>query len=377
MAVTRDLSYLLGVHFTAARSAGIATRTLRSAIAVGGVAAGNFAQVVEESSAEPAAAALDGAGNIFYTARVSEGLATFRHAGAGAAGTMVATNLVAAVPSPDGTFVIGIRPNVGLVRANADGSDARVLLEDVSALPIAITHDSSMLVYQSNREGHQQPWRLALASGAAERLANLYINESAAMAVARRASRSFSTPAGRGSAHSRASRLPDGEGHRRSVLRPTARRCSPSLRGPREHRRAAHRRPRTNTADALHRRRSRLQSVSGSIRIAITRYAGVGCRHGQGVEVRCCRERARGSHRQWGDERPCSPDLRLLQWNSPPPAAGDEYSDQLGIHPNFRPRPKSRSVRPVARRSMTGSIKASPLGSLPSVELPARCRRHR
>ncbi len=177
LALTRDLSYLRGVHLTTARSAGIATRTtVRSSITVTSIADGNVAQVVEESSAEPAAAALDGAGNVFYTAKVSEGLATFRHAGAGAAGTMVATNLLGALPSPDGTFIIGIRPNVGLVRANADGSEVRVLLEDVTAVPIAITRDNAMLVYQSNREGHQQPWKLTLARGAAERLANLYIN---------------------------------------------------------------------------------------------------------------------------------------------------------------------------------------------------------
>jgi len=174
--VTRDLSYLIGVQLTAARDTGVAIRTaLRSAIEVGGVAAGDFAQVIEESGAESADAALDSAGNIFYFAKVSEGPATFRRAAQDGASTLIATNLIYAQPSPDGSFVIGHRPNVGLVRVNADGSDARVLVQDASAFPYAITHDNSTLIYQSNREGHQQPWRLALGSGAAERLSDVSI----------------------------------------------------------------------------------------------------------------------------------------------------------------------------------------------------------
>ena len=175
-ALTRDLDHLLGVQLTAAGSTGVAIRaTRRTAIAVGTIANRDFAQVVEESGAEAGAAALDAAGKVFYMARASEGLVTLRREGPGSAGVLVATNLIGAVPSPDGTFVIGYRPNVGLVRANADGSDARVLLEDVTAAPLAITHDNAAVIYQSNRNGHQQPWRLTLATGATERLSDLFI----------------------------------------------------------------------------------------------------------------------------------------------------------------------------------------------------------
>ena len=174
VALTRDLAALKGVQLTAARSTGVAVRTtLRSSIMTGTIATRDFSQVVEESGAAPSAAALAMGGMLFYHATGSGGTATYRHDQTGVPDPVVATNLVLPVASPDGRFVVGFRPNVGLVRVNADGSDARVLLEDASARPFAITRDNATLVYQSNREGHQQPW--TLATGATERLAEVSI----------------------------------------------------------------------------------------------------------------------------------------------------------------------------------------------------------
>jgi hypothetical protein len=114
-------------------------------------------------------------GTLFYHANRSGGVATYRHDRTGGADPVVATNLVLPVASADGTFVVGLRPSVGLVRVGTDGSDVRVLLEDASARPFAITRNNATLVYMSNRDGHQQPWKLTLATGATERLAEVSI----------------------------------------------------------------------------------------------------------------------------------------------------------------------------------------------------------
>jgi hypothetical protein len=177
MKLTRDLSDLVGVQLTATRSAGVATRVMRrSTVSVLDLATGDIRPVIEDSSAGPSAAAVDAAGNVFYTAMAADGFATYRHGRPGGAASVVATDVGGALLSPDGSFLIGSRWNGGLVRANADGSDARVLLEDVTAFPAAITRDNAVLVYQSNRQGHQQPWKLTLATGEAQRLSEMYVD---------------------------------------------------------------------------------------------------------------------------------------------------------------------------------------------------------
>ena len=176
VALMRDLAALRGVQLTAARSTGVAVRTtLRSSIMTGTIAKRDFSQVVEESGAAPSAVALAAGGMLFYHATGSGGTTTYRHDRTGVPDPVVATNLVLPVASPDGRFVVGFRPSVGLVQVNADGSDPRLLLEDASATPFAITHDNATLVYQSNREGHQQPWKLTLATAATERIADMSI----------------------------------------------------------------------------------------------------------------------------------------------------------------------------------------------------------
>jgi dipeptidyl aminopeptidase/acylaminoacyl peptidase len=177
VAITRDLSLLRGVQLTTDRSTGVALRTtLRSAIAVGAIAGADFAQAIEESGTEPGNAALDGAGNVFYSMRTSDGFAVFRRAREGGASTLIVRNLARPVPSNDGTFLFGRRLNVGMIRASVDGSDARVVLEDASADPLALSRDNRTLVLQSNRGGHQQPWRLSLETAAVERLSERSIN---------------------------------------------------------------------------------------------------------------------------------------------------------------------------------------------------------
>jgi hypothetical protein len=108
VAITRDLSLLRGVQLTTDRSTGVALRTtLRSAIAVGAIAGADFAQAIEESGTEPGNAALDGAGNVFYSMRTSDGFAVFRRAREGGASTLIVRNLARPVPSNDGTFLFG------------------------------------------------------------------------------------------------------------------------------------------------------------------------------------------------------------------------------------------------------------------------------
>ena len=175
--LTRDLNNIQDVQLTADRTSGVATRTTtRLSISIGTIATGVFSEVVGESGLRPAAAALDSRGNLLYTARVPGGRAVFRSDGAVGAGTMVVSDLVGALPSPDGTFIVGHRPEVGLVRVNADGSSAAVISQDASAAPRAITPDGSAVICVSNKSGHQQPWLVPLAGGDARRLADVYID---------------------------------------------------------------------------------------------------------------------------------------------------------------------------------------------------------
>lgn len=126
-----------------------------------------------ETGAQPSRARLDAHGNLFYTARVPGGWAAFRREGASRGGEVVAADLLMTMPSPDGRFVVGNRLDVGLVRVNADGSGAAVVLQDASAWPMAFTPDGAGLLYVSNKSGHQQPWMLPLLGGEARRLSDL------------------------------------------------------------------------------------------------------------------------------------------------------------------------------------------------------------
>jgi hypothetical protein len=178
--LTRDLNTIQDVQLTADRTSGVATRTTtRRSISAGTIATGVFTEAVAESGLQPAFAALDSRGNLLYTARMPVGRATFRSDGAAGAGTMLVSDLVYALPSPDGTFIVGHRPEVGLVRANADGSGATVISQDASAVPRAVTPDGSAVICVSNKSGHQQPWLVPLAGGEARRLSDVYIDGAA------------------------------------------------------------------------------------------------------------------------------------------------------------------------------------------------------
>jgi hypothetical protein len=142
------------------------------AITAGTVASGTFVEAVAPSTAQPSFAQLDTRGDLFYTARLPVGVATFRSGGARGAGTLVATGIAFSVPSPDGVFVVGRRQNGDIVRVNSDGSGLTVLLPaSALAFPVAITSDGTGLLYVSNQTGPQQPWLLPLTGGAPRRLA--------------------------------------------------------------------------------------------------------------------------------------------------------------------------------------------------------------
>jgi eukaryotic-like serine/threonine-protein kinase len=175
--LTRDLNHIQDVQLTADRTSGVATRTtVRRSISVGTIATGIFTEVVPETGAQPWFAALDARGNLFYTARQPGGWATFRSEGASGAGTVVVTDLLPSLPSPDGTFVVGLRLGVGLVRVNADGSGATVIADDAAAGPRAVTPDGAAVLVISNKSGHQQPWLVPISGGEAKRLSDVYID---------------------------------------------------------------------------------------------------------------------------------------------------------------------------------------------------------
>jgi Tol biopolymer transport system component len=176
-ALTRSLNGFQGVQLTADRTSGVATQTtLRRSIDLGPVDGGAFREVVAESVGPAGFAAVDGRGHLFYTARVPSGAATFRRDASSGGSAPIAAELVMAIPSPDGTFVLGRHLERGLMRVNTDGSGDAVLLPDALASPSAFTPDGASLVYVSNRSGPQQPWLLPLAGGDARRLSEMYID---------------------------------------------------------------------------------------------------------------------------------------------------------------------------------------------------------
>jgi hypothetical protein len=174
VALTRGLNDIQGIQLTADRTAGVAIqRTARSSIAVGPVSGPQFEEVVPESGTQPAAAALDASGRVFYTARVPSGWVTFRSGGANGP-EIVAEGLNMIIPSSDGTFVVGLGLQGGLVRVNTDGSGTTVLLPGM-VYPGAFTPDGTGLVYLSNTSGPQQPWLLPLGGGEPRRLSDVFV----------------------------------------------------------------------------------------------------------------------------------------------------------------------------------------------------------
>ena len=113
---------------------------------MGEIAGGAFTEVVPESAALSSFAMIDTRGQLFYTARVPGGWATFRRERGGSS-TLIATDLWRAVPSPDGRFLIGRHSERGLMRVSADGSGAALLLQDASTAPAAFTPDGEGFVY--------------------------------------------------------------------------------------------------------------------------------------------------------------------------------------------------------------------------------------
>jgi Tol biopolymer transport system component len=177
-ALTRSLNGFQGVQLTLDRASGVATQTTRqSAIEVVEIAGGASRPVVVESGEQPGFATTDTRGNLYYTARVPAGWATFRHE-PGAGSRLVSADMWRAVPSPDGSFLIGRHIDQGLMRINPDGSGATVILRDASSAPVAFTPDGAGFVYVSNRSGPQQPWLLPLSGGDARRLSDITIDNS-------------------------------------------------------------------------------------------------------------------------------------------------------------------------------------------------------
>jgi Tol biopolymer transport system component len=176
-ALTRSLNGFQGVQLTDDRTSGVATQTtMRSSIELGAIAGGPFSEAVAESGAQSAFAALDARGQLFYTARVPSGWATFRSDATAGGSTLVLADLWRAIPSTDANFVIGRHRDLGLMRVNPDGSGATVIVQDASAAPVAFTPNGAGFVYVSNRSGPQQPWLLSLSAGEATRLSDAYID---------------------------------------------------------------------------------------------------------------------------------------------------------------------------------------------------------
>jgi Tol biopolymer transport system component len=175
-ALTRSLNGFQGVQLTLDRDTGVTTQTTRQhSIEVGELAGGVFRQIVPESGALAAFAVTDTRGRLYYASRVPNGWATFRREPGGES-VLFAPDLWRVVPSPDATFLIGRHSDRGLMRINADGSGAEVILADASTAPGAFTPDGSAFVYVSNRSGPQQPWLLPLAGGEARRLSEMSID---------------------------------------------------------------------------------------------------------------------------------------------------------------------------------------------------------
>lgn len=175
-ALTRSLNGFQGVQLTADRASGVATQgTVRSSIELGAITGGPFREVVAENGARSMFVAPDARGRVYYTARVLNGWATFRTESDGGS-ALVATDLWRGIPSPDGSFVIGRHLERGLMRVDADGSNAEVILQDSSTAPVAFTPDGAGFVYVSNKLGPQQPWLLPLSGGEARRLSDTSIN---------------------------------------------------------------------------------------------------------------------------------------------------------------------------------------------------------
>jgi hypothetical protein len=180
MKLTPDLTDLVGVQLTGDRTAAVATRTDgRASITVGSIGpagASSFVEAVAPSTTRPWFAQLDGRGRVFYAARVPGDLATFVSDSAGGTGVVVAPDLTYALPSPDGTFVVG-RRNRDLVRVDVDGSGMTVLLPGSQlTVPVTITPDGESLLMVAMLSGQSQPWLLPLTGGEPRRLAEVFIN---------------------------------------------------------------------------------------------------------------------------------------------------------------------------------------------------------
>ena len=175
VALTSDLAAIHGAQLTADRGRGVAERTAeRSSIWIVNLASGAVKQMVAESGSRPDWGALDGGGNLWYSQQVPGGQAVFRLAKNAGAGQLVARNLRAPMPSPDGQFAIGWS-DAGFVRIDLDGRTTP-FLEDPTSFPDGFTPDGSAFLFVSNKAGHQQPWIAPLDGSGARRLATTYLS---------------------------------------------------------------------------------------------------------------------------------------------------------------------------------------------------------
>ena len=175
--LTDSLTQLSGVRLTTDRSSGVATREIRrSSIWTGTVTNGRFEEVVPESVAAPRAAKLDDDGRLFFSMRLPGSFAIFRQDRGRAPVQLLGDTRNLVSVAPDGRSVVALTGGGDVMRFNSDGSEARKLMTDASANPIAFTPDGSALLFSSNRSANQEPWLLPLSGGEPRRLAQKYLS---------------------------------------------------------------------------------------------------------------------------------------------------------------------------------------------------------
>jgi Tol biopolymer transport system component len=179
--LTQDLTTFIGVSLTADRQAAATTRVdRRSAIWAGDATGAGMAEIVPDSPARPRSVALDRTGGVVYEAATANGSGVYAIRPGERAPSLVADNATAPAVTADGRTIVFRRNSdqVGLYRANIDGSSVTLLVDGDAQGGVILPDDRTVLFLSNRNGGLQTLWSVPLAGGPAREILHRFVSSS-------------------------------------------------------------------------------------------------------------------------------------------------------------------------------------------------------
>ena len=172
--VLHDLASFYGINLTADRTRGVAQRTdERSGIWLGTAAGDAMTQVVEDSTAQPAIAAVDNDGVVYYGAILPGGHSAIYRLQTATRSDPVMVIEPGGGPrlGPDGRIYFNRAvPKRAFMRVATDGSRVETIAEDSVLLSPAVPSDGRTLYFTSTEGGAYTLWSMPVSGGTPRKL---------------------------------------------------------------------------------------------------------------------------------------------------------------------------------------------------------------